>query len=93
MVWVPSNRQSSCQNDTVNRGLRSWTMLSGTPNRVTTFAKNNLATYLPESSLSPNLQGIKRVYFVKRSTTVRIALYPLQVGRCVIKLILYEQKR
>ena len=88
MVRVPSKRQSSCQNDAMNRGSRSWMMSYGTPNSVTTFAKDNLATYLPESSPSPNLQGNKGVYFVKRSTTVTIALYPLQVGRCVIKLIL-----
>ena len=31
------------------------------PKQGNTFAKNNLATYLPESSPSPNLQGIKHV--------------------------------
>ena len=70
----------------VKRLSRSLTILTGTPNLLTTFSTKTLASV---SAVVSCLSGMKIQYLEKRSITLKILQYPSVVyGKSVIKSIL-----
>jgi len=88
--WKPEDRlteapirlQNSFQNMDVNWSPRSETMSEGSPWRRKMCWRTSSAVSLTEGSLE---RGMKWAILVKQSTTVRIAVWPLDVGRPVTK--------
>lgn len=86
---VPYRRCISCQKRWMNLGSRSVTIMRGGPCNLMIPTTKATST---ETAVKDEGRGIKCTYLVGRSTTVIIVVFPLELGRHVMKSIAMSSK-